>query len=194
MSLPNPFTNQQQLYESLRDGQEAAFEYLYRLLYQRISSYIFASGGNRADTKNVVHESIITFLFNLHHEKYQWREEAELTTYVIKIARHKWSEMVRAKKQPISLDLATLSSDAEPASSSDGDELDFEDRRILVEKNMMLLGDKCRQCIDLFYFQKKTMQEIAARLGWANEDVAKKEKYRCLKKLRQLIGLRPWND
>lgn len=188
------FANQQLLYQSLRNGDDAAFEYLYQLLYQRISGYIFASGGTRDDTKHVVHESIITFLFNLHYEKYQWSEEAELTTYIVSIARHKWSEMSRKAARAVSLDLTSLPPDDEPMSEADTDELDFEQRRLLVEQNMKLLGDKCRTCIDLFYFQKKSMQEIAAHLGWANEDVAKKEKYRCLRKLRQLIGLRPWND
>lgn len=188
------FANQQLLYQSLRNGDDAAFEYLYQLLYQRMSGYIFSSGGNRDDTKNVVHESIITFLFNLHYEKYQWREEAELMTYLVSIARHKRSEMVRKASRAVSFDLTALPPNTEPVSDSDTDELDFEQRRLLVEQNMKQLGDKCRNCIDLFYFQKKSMQEIATRLGWANEDVAKKEKYRCLKKLRQLIGLHPWND
>ncbi len=192
MLASSPFTNQQLLYRSLLAGEDAAFEYLYRLLCQRISGYIFASGGTRNDTKHVVHESIITFLFNLHYEKYQWREEAELATYVVSIARHKWSEMGRQATRIVSLDLTTLPPDAEPMSENDTDEPDFEQRRLLVEQNMKLLGDKCRTCIDLFYFQKKSMQEIAVQLGWANEDVAKKEKYRCLRKLRQLIGLPAW--
>jgi RNA polymerase sigma factor (sigma-70 family) len=186
------FANQQLLYQSLKNGEDAAFEYLYQLLYQRIAGYIYLSGGTRDNTKHVVHESIITFLFNLHYEKYQWREEAELMTYVVSIARHKWSEMNRKSARPVSLDVTTLPPDVEPVSGSDVDELDFEKRRLLVEQNLKHLGEKCQRCIDLFYFQKKSMQEIAVRLGWANEDVAKKEKYRCLKKLRQLIGLRPW--
>ncbi len=192
MLASSPFTNQQLLYRSLLAGEDAAFEYLYRLLYQRISGHIFATGGSSADTKVVVHESIITLLFNLRHEKYQWRAEVELITYMVSIARHKWSEMIRSQSRSLSLDQITLPPDSEVAALPEVDELDFENRRQLVEQNITLLGEKCRRCIDLFYFQQQSMQKIAVQLGWASDDVAKKEKYRCLKKLRQLIGLPAW--
>ena len=194
MPVPNLFADQRALYQSLLAGQDAAFEHLYRLLYHRVSGYIFASGGSRADTKTVVHESIITLLFNLHYEKYKWREETELTTYVVSIARHKWSEMTRKPPRSVPLNPDDLPLLTDTTQQAETDELNFERRRLAVEQNMVLLGEKCRDSIDLFYFQKKTMQEIATLLGWANEDVAKKEKYRCLKKLRQLIGLSTWTD
>lgn len=194
MASKSPFTDQRTLYLALLAGEDAAFEYLYRILYQRVSGYIFASGGSRADTKAVVHESIITLLFNLKYGKYQWREETELITYVISIARHKWSEMTRKPARSVSFDLINVPPQPDTAQQTAADELDFERRRLAVEQNLVLLGEKCRDSIDLFYFQKKSMHEIATQLGWANEDVAKKEKYRCLKKLRQLIGLSDWAD
>ncbi len=194
MSVFHPFYNQRILYQSLLAGQDAAFEYLYKLLYHRISGYIFATGGNPTDTKTVVHESIITLVFNLHYQKYAWQEEAELMTYVTSIARNKWSEMRRQVARQVPIEADDQLNNADNPYQTAADEQDFEQRRLAVEKNLALMGDKCRRCIDLFYFQQKTMHEIAALLGWASDDVAKKEKYRCLKKLRQLVGLSNWND
>ncbi len=194
MSVHHPFLNQRVLYQALLAGEDAAFEHLYKLLYHRVSGYVFATGGTHADAKTVVHESIITLVFNLHYQKYQWQEEAELMTYVTSIARNKWSEMRRQAARQVPIDTNNLLYGADNPYQTAADEQDFEQRRLAVEQKLALMGEKCRRCIDLFYFQQKTMHEIAALLGWASDDVAKKEKYRCLKKLRQLVGLSNWTD
>lgn len=194
MAVQNHFAEQRVLYQSLLAGHDSAFEHLYKILYHQIAGYVFASGGNRHDTKAVVHEAIITLVFNLKYGKYEWREEAELMTYVTSIARHKWSEMRRQSTRHVLLDINIPPADADDPQQITADEQDFEQRRLSVEKGMALLGEKCRRAITLYYYQKKSMQEIASLLGWANENVAKKEKYRCLQKLRQLVGLSNWTD
>jgi RNA polymerase sigma factor (sigma-70 family) len=194
MSVLPDFTDQRVLYQSLRAGQDSAFEHLYKLLYHRIAGYVFASGGSREETKTVVHESIITLVFNLHYGTYEWREETELLTYVTTIARNKWSEMRRQTTRQVSLEVIGAAQTAENPYQTAADEQDFEQRRLALEQHVARLGEKCRRCIELFYFQQKSMHEIAALLGWASDDVAKKEKYRCLQKLRQQLGLRTWAD
>lgn len=194
MTVHHQFIEQRVLYQSLLAGQESAFDYLYKLLYRQMAGYVFASGGNRHDTKAVVHETIITFVFNLKYGKYEWREEAELMTYVTSIGRHKWNEMRRQAGRQSRFDADALPVVPDDPQQTTDDEQAFERRRLAVEKGLTQLGEKCRRAIDLYYFQHKSMHEIASLLGWANEDVAKKEKYRCLKKLRQLIGLSDWAD
>ena len=197
MTVSHPFSDQRVLYELLLAGQDSAFEHLYKLLYHRVAGYVFASGGNRSDTKTIVHESIITLVFNLHYGKYQWREEAELMTYVTGIARNKWQAMRRQSARLLPLDPADLlltTTETDDAQQTAADEQDFETRRIAVEKGLALMGEKCRRAIELFYWQQKSMRDIAGLLGWANDDVAKKEKYRCLQKLRRLVGLGLWAD
>jgi len=194
MPVSHRFADQRVLYQSLLAGQDSGFEHLYKLLHHRIANFVFASGGSRQDTKTVVHESVITLMFNLHYGKYIWHEEAELMTYVTSIARHKWSEMRRKSARLLSLDPNDLPPNIDDSQQTATNERDFEQRWLAVEKGLALMGEKCRQSIELFYFQQKSMHEIAALLGWANDDVAKKEKYRCLQKLRRLVGLSSWED
>ncbi len=194
MNVQNQYADQQIFYQSLLAGHDLAFEYLYKKLYHQITGYILASGGDRYDVKAVVHEAIISLVFNLKNEKYEWREETELMTYVTSIARNKWSEIRRQKIRHVPLDLNTMPVISDDFQQIAAREQDLEQRQLSVEKGLALLGEKCRQAIELYYFQKKTMQEIAALLGWANEDVAKKEKYRCLQRLRKRVGLSNWTD
>jgi len=57
----------------------------------------------------------------------------------------------------------------------------------LVE-NFKKLGDKCREILELFYLQGMKLDEITLKQGYDNKDVAKSQKSRCLKSLKQLIG------
>ncbi len=54
--------------------------------------------------------------------------------------------------------------------------------------NFKKLGDKCREILELFYLQGMKLDEITVRQGYDNKDVAKSQKSRCLKSLKQLIG------
>ncbi len=194
MNVQHQYADQRVLYQSLVDGHDSAFIYLYKKLYHQIAGYIVVSGGSRYDVKAVVHEAIISLMFNLKKGTYEWREEAELMTYVSGIARNKWSEIRREKTRYVPLDVDTMPVVLDDPQQVAVNEQDLEQRQLSVEKGLALLGEKCRQAIELFYFQKKTMQEIAALLGWANDDVAKKEKYRCLQRLRKRMGLSNWTD
>ncbi len=48
-----------------------------------------------------------------------------------------------------------------------------------------LLGDKCQEILKLFYFDKRSMTEIASLMNFKNEGVARTSKKRCLEKIRQ---------
>ena len=54
--------------------------------------------------------------------------------------------------------------------------------------NFKKLGEKCRQILELFYLQGMKLDEITQTQGYDNKDVAKSQKSRCLKSLKQLIG------
>jgi len=49
------------------------------------------------------------------------------------------------------------------------------------------LGDVCKKVLTQYYFDGMNMQEIAKKLNFANTDTAKTKKYKCKKKLDELI-------
>ena len=176
------FPTQQLLYQALLRQEEAAFEHLYRLMYGRLARYVYEWGGTAEQARELVHETVIALLYKLKQGQYQWRDEAELTTYVTAIGRNIWRYQQRQTRQTQSLDTVTL-----PDDPPDEDEFSFENRRVAVVQGLAQLGEKCRQAIQLYYWEHLPMHQIAQRLGWANEAVARKEKSRCLKTLRSKL-------
>jgi RNA polymerase sigma factor (sigma-70 family) len=173
------FGTQRLLYEALLCDDDAAFVHLYRFVYAPIASYVWEQGGTHKQARDLVHESIVGFLFKLKTGGYEWRDEAQLTTYVISIGRNLWHEQQRRK-------LRTEPADEDVPDEADNEdrELDFELRCQVVEQALAELGEKCRRAIELYYWQKRPMTQIAALLGWASEAVARKQKSLCLKALR----------
>jgi len=63
-----------------------------------------------------------------------------------------------------------------------------EEEFIALEKAMMALkktGGKCYELLTMFWYQKKSMKEIAQHFGYSNDDNAKNQKSRCQKRLQK---------
>lgn len=60
----------------------------------------------------------------------------------------------------------------------------YEEARGQTKMMFESLGEVCRAILKLFYFEKKSMREIADILGHKNEGVSRTTKKRCLEKLR----------
>ena len=57
----------------------------------------------------------------------------------------------------------------------------------LLQQFFMQLGNQCKKIITLFYYEEKRLDEIVELLGYENKEVAKSQKSRCLKQLKNLI-------
>ena len=66
------------------------------------------------------------------------------------------------------------------------DEMEERSKQQLFYSKFALLKEPCQQVLKLF-FAKKTMEEIAEILGFGSTGYAKKRKYKCQKKLMELI-------
>jgi len=56
----------------------------------------------------------------------------------------------------------------------------------LLRKGFRQLGNQCQKILRMFYYDGKKLDEIQTELGYANKDVLKSQKSRCLKQLKEL--------
>jgi len=57
----------------------------------------------------------------------------------------------------------------------------------LVSRCFEQLGNPCHTLLDMFYYQRKSLEEITTELNYKNTDSAKNQKYKCLERLRKLV-------
>ena len=88
----------------------------------------------------------------------------------------------------------TAAEDATPL-----EELEENERIIAVQQAMEQIGNPCRDILLLYYWEERSMEEIAVKLGFANADTVKSKKYQCKKALENLVkktlgGVRAVNE
>jgi RNA polymerase sigma factor (sigma-70 family) len=57
----------------------------------------------------------------------------------------------------------------------------------ILQRCLAAIGEPCRQLLDFFYFQRKSMDEISSTMGYKNPETAKNQKYKCMERLRKLV-------
>lgn len=62
-----------------------------------------------------------------------------------------------------------------------------EERAKLAEKVVAELKDRCRELLLLFYEGGLKLKDIATRMGYSSENVAKNQKYKCLEAARNRL-------
>ena len=53
------------------------------------------------------------------------------------------------------------------------------------------LGEACKQVLTAFYYQELSIREMLAFLPYENEQVVRNKKYKCLKKLEEMMHADP---
>ena len=70
------------------------------------------------------------------------------------------------------------------------EEIDIdEERNNKAKKALKALNQKCIEILQLFYYESKTMEEIASHFGFSSAKSARNQKYKCLEKAKQLLSL-----
>ena len=73
----------------------------------------------------------------------------------------------------------------------------FKSIEVNEEKEAMLkllshLGEDCQKVLLYFYYERIKMKEIANRMNFANDQVARNKKVKCLKKLASIMDKSPF--
>ena len=55
-------------------------------------------------------------------------------------------------------------------------------------KVMDELGETCKKILLLYYYENQSMKEILTSLNYENEQVVRNKKYKCLKRLEELLA------
>jgi RNA polymerase sigma factor (sigma-70 family) len=56
-----------------------------------------------------------------------------------------------------------------------------------AKQALQKLGQPCHRLVELFYYEKKSMEEISTLLNYKNAETAKNQKCKCMARLRKLF-------
>jgi len=175
-----------QIVKSLKNPAEhrKVFGELYRQLFPAVRMHVKQQGGSEQDAEDVFQEGILALWKNVQAGRYEVRANAKLSTYLIEICKRRWIDMQKKASRRYETRPEEL------PQISEGNFLEEwigEEERTAFHQTFMRLGEKCREILTLFYYEKCSLRELAARRG-VGEASMKNEKYRCMQRLRGLFA------
>ena len=167
--------NEKEIFERICKGDEKALEFLYQKYYRMMTKLVITNSGTEEEAQDVYQDALIVF----------WQKAtsgnlvltSKMSTYIYSICQNLWRKELDRKKR--------LSSEEKDTSVT----LDTEssEREKILAKCIDQLGETCKKVLMFYYFEEMSMQDIADKLGFANTDTAKTKKYKCKKKLDELV-------
>ncbi len=136
---------------------------------------------NRDELVDVYQDAIIALIENAKKGKID-NLKSSVPTYLFSIGKYMvFQKLKRNKKSIPNEDLEYLEFEWE-----DHNEAEKDEQILSLRKNFRKLGEQCQKVLTLFYYEEQNLDEIQDLLGYANKDVLKSQKSRCLKQLKEL--------
>lgn len=162
-----------------KENYTKASEKLYAY-FPVVRKQILANSGSRQDAEDIYQEALIVFFRKVQNPEFILT--SSINTYLYSICRYLWSDVL--KKRKIKTKVHT---DTNEIAGNDTIWEEQEEKIKLAEQAVNRLGQRCKQLLQLFYYGKVDLKTIAQKMGFANEKVAKNQKYRCLENARTYL-------
>lgn len=168
-------------------GDPGALDYLYARVYPMVVAVVTRAGGQPADAEDLFQEGLVALWRNLEAGTYEVRPGTRLSSYLVGLCRNRWIDRTRRasfRRERHAEELPDRPDDFEEVAE---EEREARAREALAAAALEQLGERCRELLTAFYFERRPLAAIAAERG-IGAATAKNEKYRCMQRLRKLYA------
>ncbi|WP_160712069.1 RNA polymerase sigma factor [Chitinophaga solisilvae] len=165
---------------------DPSFDALYRDTLPKVARMVRQMGGDLQTAKDLFHDAVIIYLEKKQNNTLKIAVTAQ--AYIMGIAKILCIRKLKADQRETDLD--TLN----PAFAVPDDYYTPPPVRRPVLEYLKTAGSKCLQLLQAFYYDKKTMQDIAASFHYKTPHTAAVQKYKCLEKVREQIKQTRYED
>lgn len=177
--------HQLQLITAIKDNNSIALKAFYVSNYPKIEALVLKNSGSQDHAKDVYQEAFISMWNNIRNESFTPQNDSALQGYLYQIAKNKWMDVLRSKRfkstQPLSEERSLYLSYDEI-----NEDEDYSEKLNATMQSFKDLGQPCKDLLKTFYFEKKSLREIASELK-IEESSVRNKKYRCMEKLRNTV-------
>lgn len=170
------------LLDGIRRGDENALAALYAEHRKPITAFVTRNNGTPDDADDMLQEALVVLWERVRCGRFEHR--AKLGTFLFGVVRNMWLRRLAHKRREIPQDDFHTAVDDDPSALESLIDREQTER---VHSALSRLGETCRRLLHLYYWEERSMEEIAAQMGFANADTAKAKKYQCKKALHQLL-------
>ncbi|MCB0704635.1 MAG: sigma-70 family RNA polymerase sigma factor [Saprospiraceae bacterium] len=172
--------------EALLNNNHKLVAAIYEQYFPRIRALIEKNSGNEEDAYDIFQEGLMVIYAKAKQPDFQLT--SSFYSFLYGICSRLWLKVLRKKRT------AGVTLDEELEFK---DDFNFEDaifhreKRKLIREKFGQLKERCQQILNLTLQEGKSHLEVAEIMGFANANVAKKEKSKCRSKLVELVQSDP---
>ncbi len=178
------YKNDIELIEALKQRDRNAFKYLYKNYTGAIKHFVKTHGGQDVDAEEIEQNVIVLLYEKIVAGQFILNEGTKLSTYMFAVGKNMWY-----KKSGRTLTLMGEESIAETGEDFDFDGM-FEtanvDEQIIIFA-LQNTDHDCKEILTLYYYDNKSMREIAEKMESITEENLRKRKYKCIQKLKKVL-------
>lgn len=168
------------------DDVDAITRHLYQTYERPVKGYIRKQGGSPDDAEDIMQEVMIVFLRQVLAGKFEHRDDADLGSYLIGIARRKWLKTVESESRRRERQFRFVMGSHAPETPEEV--VTDEDYRAWAWTYFQQLGEACRQILTAFYQEEQSLEAIAAQYDLGTVGAVKMRKFRCMQKLLNIAS------
>jgi RNA polymerase sigma factor (sigma-70 family) len=181
------------LLKEIRAGQKMALEVLYTKYRTKFIAVLIQNNACGLEVATEIYQiSVVVVYDNIMDGKLTTlNNENSLWNYIYVTGTNKYNDWLRKERRisevPEFYFGTKVAEDTKVEQRALAEELKLENLADMQEA-LVQLGDPCTTMLELFYYEEKSMTEIAEEMNYNNRDTAKNKKYKCLKRLRLIFN------
>jgi len=158
--------------------------YLYKAYADYLNVFVIHHNGTKEDAQDIFQEVIVAFINMVKQQTF--RGESSIKTFLFALNRNLWFNELkrRGRAERREKNFSSLTPVNEEAINRT---LENREAHQQLLKVMEALGESCKKILVLYYYEDYSMKDLLTQLDYENEQVVRNKKYKCLKKLEEMI-------
>ncbi len=179
------FMTDRELITAIQRGElEKPIKILYKE-YPKIRLFLLKEGGSDEMIQELFNDSLVLLIEKVSSPSFELT--SKLSTFLTGINRFLLKNELRKKSSQTFISSEFLSSSLEGLEQLEYD-FEKEEKLKMVDSILDTIQERCKQILHFFYFEKRSMDFIAEKMGFSSVQSAKTQKYKCLEKAHQLAN------
>ena len=156
-----------------------AMNFFYHDFFPTIRGYICQNKGTPEEANDIFQDALTVMYVKIRKEQYSGA--GSLKSFVYGVSKKLWLKELRrrrvvAKNEPALKVLADFQ-----------EEMSIQESQMTLNNLLNQIDAECKALLIDFYFEGNSVKELTGKYGLGSDAATKNKKYRCLKKLIQLV-------
>lgn len=164
----------------LKSGNDLTIKQIYLEHFPPVRNLVLNNHGNMEDAEDVYQDCLVIIYRKIRNDELQI--QCAFSTYLFSIARNLWLQRLKARE----IHYRNEGALSEPEDPWPRDAWVLEEKLKLFREHFKKMSPDCRKVIRMMT-EKKSIEEIALKMGYRNTTYAKTKKFNCKETLKRKI-------